>query len=562
MATIYGNLQGLKSSQIKQLQRLYEQRQPSDRLITSAYAQQLAALSHDLHQPVCSYVNRRGQVVRVGVGTPAQTQLPPSELPRHGGERLSGIRCLAAQPQDPDPASLVALVNQRLDALVVLNVNGKGSPRSNHPPELIKAAYVAHLVPDFDRPWSVAPLSLDELTAEDFGGLVREWEAELQDAGFDLTQLQPTASEQDRVLLVGLLSDGTTEQQFEEGLVELERLVDSAGGEVVGIIQQKRSQPHPQTVVGQGKVQEVALQAQTLGANLIVFDRDISAAQARNLEAQIGVRVVDRTEVILDIFAQRAQSQAGKLQVELAQLAYQLPRLRGRGQAMSRLGAGIGTRGPGETKLETERRTIQRRIAQLQQEVNQLQAHRARLRQQRERQAVPVVALVGYTNAGKSTLLNVLTQADVYTADQLFATLDPTTRRLSVPGPDGQVREVLLTDTVGFIHHLPPALMDAFRATLEEVTEADALLHLVDLSHPAWADHIRSVADILAGLPGMPGTTLLVFNKIDCVASDVLAQAQQAYPDALFISASERLGLETLKQRILQLTYRPLHQYT
>jgi GTP-binding protein HflX len=462
---------------------------------------------------------------------------------------------LAAQPQDPDPASLVALVNQRLDALVVLNINGKGSPRSNHPPELIKAAYVAHLVPDFDQPWSVAPLSLDELTAEDFGGLVREWEAELQDAGFDLTQLQPTASDHDRVLLVGLLSDGMTEQQFEEGLVELERLVDSAGGEVVGIIQQKRSQSHPQTVVGQGKVQEVALQAQTLGANLIVFDRDISASQARNLEAQIGGRVVDRTEVILDIFAQRAQSQAGKLQVELAQLAYQLPRLRGRGQAMSRLGAGIGTRGPGETKLETERRIIQRRIAQLQQEVNQLQAHRARLRQRQ--QAIPVVALVGYTNAGKSTLLNALTQADVYTADQLFAALDPTTRRLSVPGPDGQVQEVLLTDTVGFIHHLPPALMDAFRATLEEVTEADALLHVVDLSHPAWEEHIHSVTEILAELPAVPDTSLLVFNKIDRVASEVLAQAQQAYADALFISASERLGLETLKQRIVQLTVLP-----
>lgn len=559
MTTIYGNLQGIKSSQIKQLQRLYEQRQPSDRLITADYAQQLATLSRDLHQPLCSYVNRRGQVVRVGVGTPAQIQLPPSELPRQGGQRLSGIRCLAAQPQDPDPASLVALVNQRLDALVVLNVEGKRSrsPRSKQESELIGATYVAHLVPDFDQPWSVEPLSLGELTTEDFDDLVHEWEAELQDAGFDLTQLQPTASDDDRVLLVGLLSDGMTEQHYQDGLVELERLVDSAGGEVVGVIEQKRSQPHPQTVIGQGKVEEVALQAQTLGANLVVFDRDISAAQARNLEAQIGIRVVDRTEVILDIFAQRAQSQAGKLQVELAQLAYQLPRLRGRGQAMSRLGAGIGTRGPGETKLETERRTIQRRIAQLQQEVNQLQAHRARLRQQRERQAIPVVALVGYTNAGKSTLLNVLTQADVYTADQLFATLDPTTRRLSVPDPEGQVREVLLTDTVGFIHHLPPALMDAFRATLEEVTEADALLHVVDLSHPAWEDHIHSVAEILAELPAVPDTSKLVFNKIDQVASDALAQAQQAYPDALFISASQRLGLETLKQRIVELTVLP-----
>lgn len=555
MDTVYGNLQGLKSSQIKQLQKLYEQRQPGDRIATPEFAQQLAAISHEIHQPVCSYINRRGQVVRVGVGTPAQTQLASTDLPRQSTERLSGIRCLAVQPQAPDAASLVAMARQRLDALVVLNADGDGSARRKPGNDSIKAVYLAHLVPDVEHPWTVSsPLTLEELTAEDFDDRVHEWEMELREAGFDLSQLQPTATDHDRVLMVGLMTDDVSDQQFQDGLAELERLVDSAGGEVVGMIQQKRSQPHPQTVVGQGKVEEIALQAQTTGANLIVFDRDISASQARNLEEQIGVRVVDRTEVILDIFAQRAQSQAGKLQVELAQLEYQLPRLRGRGQSMSRLGAGIGTRGPGETKLETERRTIQRRIAQLQQEVNQLQAHRSRLRQQREQQAIPVISLVGYTNAGKSTLLNVLTQAEVYTADQLFATLDPTTRRLSLADAHTQERrEILLTDTVGFIHHLPPALIDAFRATLEEVTEADALLHVVDLSHPAWEDHIRSVEAILADLPAMPGTALLVFNKLDRVDSDTLVRARQTYPNAVFISATAPLGLDTLKQRLLHL---------
>ncbi len=523
--------------------------------MTPEFAQQLAAISHEIHQPVCSYINRRGQVVRVGVGTPAQTKLSPVDLPRQSAERLSGIRCLAVQSQAPDTASLVAMVRQRLDALVVLSSDGNGSARSKNGAGQIKAAYLAHIVPDVEQPWTVSsPLSLDELTEEDFDDLVHEWETELREAGFDLSQLNPAASERDRVLLVGLITQDITQQQFQDGLAELARLVESAGGEVVGIIQQKRSLPHPQTVVGQGKVEEIAMLAQTKGANLIVFDRDISAAQARNLEEQIGMRVVDRTEVILDIFAQRAQSQAGKLQVELAQLEYQLPRLRGRFQAMSRLGAGIGTRGPGETKLETERRTIERRIAQLQQEVNQLQAHRSRLRHQREQQAIPVIALVGYTNAGKSTLLNVLTHAEVYTADQLFATLDPTTRRLSITDSQTQERrDVLLTDTVGFIHHLPAALMDAFRATLEEVTEADALLHLVDLSHPAWADQIRSVEEILADLPSMPGTALLAFNKIEKVDSQTLVQAQQAYPNAIFISATERLGLDTLKQRLIKL---------
>lgn len=555
MERIYGNLQGLKSSQIKQLQNLYDQRQPGDRFTTPEYAQQLAAISQDIHQPVCSYINRRGQVVRVGVGTPAQTRLSPSDLPRQSTERLSGIRCLAVQSQSPDAASLVAMARQRLDALVVLKANGDArlAERRNGDGQ-VKTAYLAHLVPDLEHPWTVSsPLSLEELTEENFDDLVHEWETDLREAGFDLNQLQPT-TDRDRVLLVGLMTEDMTDQSFQDGIAELVRLVESAGGEVVEIVQQKRGQPHPQTVVGRGKVDEIALQAQATGANLIVFDRDISAAQARNLEDQVGLRVVDRTEVILDIFAQRAQSQAGKLQVELAQLEYQLPRLRGHGQTMSRLGAGIGTRGPGETKLETERRTIQRRIAQLQQEVNQLQAHRSRLRHQRERQSIPVIALVGYTNAGKSTLLNVLTHAEVYTADQLFATLDPTTRRLNVSDTEQQERrDILLTDTVGFIHHLPPALLDAFRATLEEVTEANALLHVVDLSHPAWADQIHSVEEILADLPTIPGPVLLAFNKIDRVDSETLAQAQQSYPNAIFISATERLGLNTLKQRLLQL---------
>jgi GTP-binding protein HflX len=221
---------------------------------------------------------------------------------------------------------------------------------------------------------------------------------------------------------------------------------------------------------------------------------------------------------------------------------------------MSRLGGGIGTRGPGETRLETERRIIQRRIAQLQQEVNQLQAHRSRLRQQRQQREIPSIAVVGYTNAGKSTLLNVLTHAEVYTADQLFATLDPTTRKLVITDPETQERKsVLLTDTVGFIHELPPPLMDAFRATLEEVTEANALLHVVDLSHPAWQDHIRSVMDVLDEMPAIPGKALIAFNKVDRVDSDTLAVAQQAYPEAVFISATQRLGLETLRQRLVQL---------
>lgn len=560
----------MKPSQLKQLQRLYHQRIPGDRVTTSEFSQRLAAISTEINLPVCVYLNRRGQVIRVGVGSPRQTQIPLLELPRYGAERLSGIRCIATQlkPEPPNEAALTAMALQRLDALVVINVTGGGfQRRGGGATGYVKETYLAHLVANTKQlvltnssksqssdsfSHVSSPMSVDALSNQDFIDLVEGLEEEFRREYV----AQEVDSDQDRVLIVGVMTDEVNNRQFQDSIAELSRLVDTAGGQVLQTVQQKRSRIHPQTVVGEGKVQEIALTAQTLGCNLVVFDRDLSPAQIRNLELQIGMRVVDRTEVILDIFAQRAQSRAGKLQVELAQLEYMLPRLTGRGQAMSRLGGGIGTRGPGETKLETERRGIGRRISRLQQEVNQLQAHRERLRQRRQHQEVPSIAIVGYTNAGKSTLLNALTNATVYTADQLFATLDPTTRRLVVPeAKTGESQEILVTDTVGFIHELPASLMDAFRATLEEVSEADALLHLVDLSHPAWLSHIRSVRDILAEMPITPGPALVVFNKIDQADGDALALAQEEFPMAVFISASDRLGLETLRQRLGQLVH-------
>ncbi|WP_413166668.1 GTPase HflX [Capilliphycus salinus ALCB114379] len=554
------------------MQRLYHQRIPVDRITTPEFAQRLAASSTEIGQPVCAYLNRRGQVIRVGVGTPRQTQIPPLELPRYGGGRLSGIRCIATQvkSEPPKESTITAMAIQRLDVLVVLTLTGSGfERRGGGGTGYIEQTYLAHLLPNSaednaeDNNGNIAtplapipyylspPQSLDMLSKQDFIDLVDNLEAELQREFI----AQTVESDGDKVLLVGVKTEDISPQRFEDGLAELVRLVDTAGGRVLETLRQKRSRPHPQTVVGEGKVQEIALTAQTVGANLIVFDRDLSPAQVRNLEMKIGVRVVDRTEVILDIFAQRAQSRAGKLQVELAQLEYSLPRLTGRGQAMSRLGGGIGTRGPGETKLETERRSIQRRIARLQQEVNQLQAHRSRLRQRRQ-QEVPTIAIVGYTNAGKSTLLNVLTSSEIYAADQLFATLDPTSRRLMIPNAiTDEPQTVVLTDTVGFIHELPPALIDAFRATLEEVSDADALVHVVDLSHPAWQSQIESVMQILMSMPVTPGPALLAFNKIDQVDGERLRFAQEEYPQAAFISASNALGLETLRQRIGQLVH-------
>ena len=553
--TIHGNLKGLKSSQLKQLQRLYHQRQPRDRATTPEFAQRIAAISTEINQSVSAYINRRGQVIRIGVGTPRQTQIPPLELPRYGAKRLSGIRCITTvlKSDPPKKPSLTAMVLQRLDVLVTLTLTGSGfQRRGGGATGYVKSAYLAYLAPE-SHPnrqeggyWTVSPpLSLDMLTKQDFLNLVEGLEAEFER---EYVAQQVDSSHQ-RVVVVGLMTEELSQQQFEDGLAEVTRLVDTAGGEVLQVIRQRRRQPHPQTVIGSGKVQEIAIAVQTVGASLVAFDQDLSPAQVRNLEREIGVRVIDRTELILDIFAQRARSRAGKLQVELAQLEYLLPRLVGRGEAMSRLGGGIGTRGPGETKLETERRRIQKRVSRLQQEVDQLQCHRSRMRQQRQKQEVPTVAVVGYTNAGKSTLLNSLTNAEIYAEDQLFATLDPTTRRLTVPN-HGDSKTVLLTDTVGFIKELPPSLIDSFRATLEEISEADAILHVVDLSHWAWKSQIQSVRNILEEMPIMPPESLLVFNKIDQVDNETLTEAKDHFCEAVFISAQKRLGLETLREKI------------
>ena len=503
---------------------------------------------------MCAYIDRRGHVIRVGVGSPHKPQIPVLELPRYGAERLCGIRCIATQLklEPPSHSTLTAMAIQRLDAMTLLTLTGAGFKRKGGGATgYIKEAYLSHLVPDPQARWAVSePLSLDELDEQDFLDLAEGLEEEFR-REFVAQQVD---SDHDRVLVVGLLTDKMEEHAFKNGLAEIERLVETAGGDVLDVMKQKRSRPHPQTVIGAGKVDETALAVQTLGANLIVFNRDQSPGQIRNLEKHIGVRVVDRTELILDIFAQRAKSGEGKLQVELAQLEYQLPRLTGRGQAMSRLGGGIGTRGPGETKLETERRAIQKRITRLQKEVTGLQAHRARLRQRRQHQSVPSIAIVGYTNAGKSTLLNRLTDADVYAADQLFATLDPTTRRIVINDDEThEPKSLVLTDTVGFIQDLPPALMDAFRATLEEVTEADALIHVVDASHHAWQDHIHSVMGLLGQMPIGPGPILLVFNKLDHADTAALELAKEEYPQAVFVSTLNNLGMNTLRQRILQL---------
>ncbi|MEW6064263.1 GTPase HflX [Desulforamulus profundi] len=344
----------------------------------------------------------------------------------------------------------------------------------------------------------------------------------------------------ERAVLVGVRLPDMQEWQFTESMEELSSLADTAGAVVVGKFMQNRQRPEPATFIGKGKAEELADYCREAAANIVISDRELSPAQARNLEEKIGIKVIDRTQLILDIFARRAQTKEGKLQVELAQLKYLLPRLTGLGTQLSRLGGGIGTRGPGETKLETDRRRIRKRISDLERELKEVQQHRALLRKDRRDEPLPLVSLVGYTNAGKSTLLRTLTGADVLVEDKLFATLDPTTRRVRLPNND----IVLLTDTVGFIQSLPHHLVAAFRATLEEVQEADLLLHVVDVSHPNCEGQIRAVESVLESLKSLNKPVIMVFNKMDLL-QDPQDLPLTEYPK-VNISALTGQGIEQL----------------
>lgn len=356
--------------------------------------------------------------------------------------------------------------------------------------------------------------------------------------------MQEWSSDGQKALLVGVDFAQAETHSAEESLHELKRLADTAAAEVVGVLRQKRQRPDAAYYVGRGKAEEIRDMAAELKAEIVIFDQDLLPAQARNLEEITDIAVLDRTQLILDIFAKRAQTKEGKLQVELAQLKYLLPRLIGKGTQLSRLGGGIGTRGPGETKLETDRRRIRKRISDLEKNLIAVKKQRELLRRSRKAVPVPLIALVGYTNAGKSSLLNALTGSEVLVENRLFATLDPTSRQLNLPNN----QTVVLTDTVGFIRHLPHHLVAAFRATLEEALEAELLLHVVDYSHPNYAAQVETVNQVLSDLGAGEKPRILVFNKVD--ALDGEDQGREAAPGEVFVSAVNGQGLEELTATI------------
>ncbi len=348
-------------------------------------------------------------------------------------------------------------------------------------------------------------------------------------------------------VLVGLKRPQQSRWDAEDSLEELAQLAISAGATPAFRVLQERFLPNPRTLIGPGKAEEVRAICEE-GVDLVIFDDDLTGSQQRNLEATLGRKVVDRTGLILDIFAQRARSREGKLQVELAQLKYLLPRLTGHGGELSRLGGGIGTRGPGETKLEVDRRRIRRRIVKIEEELEKVRRHRALLRRHRQKRALPTAAVVGYTNAGKSSLLNALTDAALPVADKFFATLDPTLRKVSVPGG----RDILLSDTVGFIRKLPHQLVEAFTATLEEVRASDFLLHVIDISHPDWQNQSQAVMAVLGELGAAAKPLINVYNKVDKLPHPEAVAFLARRPRSVVVSARTGAGLDDLKHAMAE----------
>lgn len=537
---IYGNLKGIRNSVIDELKTFYDIRIEGGSLLNTELAMRMADVTDFINREVSVYLSRSGQVLAVAVGNDQSVELPPVEG-RRGTSRLSGVRCVHTHPNGNPNLSGVdisALKNNRFDAMVAIGVT---SP--NFSESVLTFGMITGI--DDNEQYEVecyGTLTPTEAEGIFFPNLVATVERILDKQSGSASLAQGT----ERAIIVGMEYGGGASiigWSAEDSLEELKQLADTAGAEVVARFLQKRPKPDPAFFIGRGKVQELALYVQQENVDLCIFDDELSPAQQRNIEQAMGVRVLDRTALILDIFAQRAHTNEGKLQVELAQLQYTLPRIMGKGLSLSRLGGGIGTRGPGETKLEVDRRRIRDRIAYIKGCISKVKNVRTLQRSGRAKASVPTVSLVGYTNAGKSTLLNTLTNSDIYAQDQLFATLDPTTRQLELPNK----QQAILTDTVGFIQRLPHQLVAAFQSTLEEVVEADVLLHVIDVSHELYKEQANAVYHVLEELGAKDKTIITVYNKIDKLPDgSALAERLEKEENSICISAKARLNLDGL----------------
>ncbi|MBI3927359.1 MAG: GTPase HflX [Armatimonadetes bacterium] len=541
MKKVQGNLLGLKPSQRQRLERLFHRRLDPGQVIAPELARTLCELSREIGRQIGILVDRKGKLQDVIVGDARQIEISEMRRYRVGPSRFRGVRFvhthLNGEPLSHDDLTDLALL--RFDLIAAVEVLESGLPGK---------VFLAHLHPDRgedEPPWRVEePVSIHDLDL-DVQSFVKGLEEEFSGVS---PRGRQVADGYRRAILVGV-STGTREE-LESSMEELKDLAESANVRVVDTVLQRRNRLDPKFVVGSGKMKELYIQCMQKDVDLMIFDGELSGSQVRAISDFGELEVWDRTQLILDIFARRARSRGGKLQVELAMLKYSLPRLVMKDDFLSRLTGGIGARGPGETKMEVLRRRVRDRIARLEKELEQLSRERRIRRAQRNRSGVPVISIVGYTNAGKSTLLNTLTGSDILAEDRLFATLDPTSRRLRLPGG----RYAIMTDTVGFIRELPEDLVEAFKATLEELHEADLLLHLVDASNPEFPDQILAVEHVLADLALDNLPIQVVFNKVDQVSPELRAQLEQDW-GCPAVSALDRKSLEpllvVLDQRLL-----------
>jgi len=534
----------LKSSHIQALERLFRRRVPTAEFCSQELAVRLVELSNDIRRQIGILVNRSGMVEYVIVGDEKGLVIPELRDYPLGKRTLRGLRLIHTHLRNEQLTEddLTDLSLLRLDLMAALLFTpGK--------PQLF--AQLAWLSPDVSGPSTIStPVTPFERIELDGIHFIDELEADLEKSSRSKIS---AGNALERAILISVTIEGTR-QDAEDSIIELRELARTARIEALDDFIQRPRSLNPRFVMGEGKMRDVVIRALQHGASMLIFDQELTPAQIRSISAMTELKVIDRSQLILDIFARRAQTLDGKVQVELAQLKYLLPRLSGRGVQMSRLMGGIGGRGPGETKLETDRRRIRDRIASLEKELKELSRGRDQRRQRRVKADVPIISIVGYTNAGKSTLLNTLTKSTVFTEDLLFATLDTSTRRLQLP----REREVLITDTVGFIRSLPESLMGAFKATLEEMRDADLLLHVVDASNPRFEAHITQVNRILGELELGNKPQLLVFNKSDLLKgmkkNDTIAFLKVRQfartRDGIMIAANDRASLTPLLEEL------------
>ena len=502
MKRLFGNIGGLKAGQTRRLENLYRRRLPPQSLITFELARDISRLSHDIRRQIALLINRQGKIAYVIVGDHQGIVIPDTSEYRVSPGRLKGLRCIHThlnnEPLTREDLTDLALL--RLDIMAAITMTKAGYLHQVHAGYILPKSSAG-------KPFEILqPLNPNEL---DIGclDLIQSLETELA----HVKSLFEADTIKERALLISVTT--VSRRTAMASLAELEDLAVSSGIQVVGTVLQQRRKVNTRFLMGMGKLQDLIILALQKGATLIIFDQELNPSQIRSITNKIDLKVIDRTQLILDIFAQRAKTKEGKLKVELAQLSYLLPRLITRNTAMSRLTGGIGGRGPGETKLEINRRRVRNRISRLENTLSLVRKQRKQQRAKRSKRGLTIISIIGYTNAGKSTLLNTLTKSNVRAESRLFATLDPSSRRLKFP----KDIEVIITDTVGFIKNLPKELIVAFRATLEELESADLLLHVIDISNPRFKDQIESVEKILADLNLHNISLIRVLNKKDLV---------------------------------------------